>query len=685
MESTADTDKKTAMPKPGTTLRQMTDAEALEWIEEKYKYAVTEKLEALERAERYDNVYQALDPPDLRIDTDSDRIEEDETLYANSFLPVVAAKVDTAVVNVHNTLFDAPEYFRGDADDEFDDLVVKAKIVPHMVKTHQQIKFRYTVFKAILSAACFDYGVTLAYWQLEPGYIPDRETFIEDVNLAPGVTLPRRRIDFKMRWVPDKIDRFNLRYLPFRQCFHDPASINGFEDSAFFFFYEWVDFALLKERAGGPESPKSLYYNLDAIEKAMEESVSTGSSHANTEAESDTYIDGDRVKVITCITKDHLVEKCGDQIIRRQDLFDWPCQLWTWTEKEASFRGIGLIQRVEREQLDINATMSDRRDYWNIALHPPWVVDQSLLKEQGGVVEIYPGQSYVKSDSNADPRNLLYPAVLGGTPPSAPMQEMGFEIGIVEQVMGVSQNLMGQYATGRRTATEAGQVGAGQAARFGGVVEKFEVTALEPIYLHQFRLNQLYMTREMRFKHYGEDGYRAVIVSGNDYKMTGSVCFTAVGSRHLREDAVNNQQFIAGMDRALQFPQYNNLKNLFKDMWKRLAPKEYNKYLVDETAGAPNIPPNVENMIMAQGHTIAVSPANDHEAHLAAHGRYKMMPDYQLWPSHYRQRMEAHERDHQGAMQQANAGGRTNSLTTTPGGPSRVMQGVRPPSIGVTP
>ena len=682
------------MPKPGTTLRQMTDSEALEWIKAKYEIAVQEKFEALERATRYENVYLALDPPDLRIDEGSDRIEEDETLYANSFLPVVAAKVDTAVVNVHNTLFDAPEYLKGDADDKMDEFVVKAKIVPHMIKTHQQTKLKYTVFKAVLSAACFDYGVTLAYWQLEPGYIPERETFIEDVPFGDtGISLPRRRIDLKMRWVPDKIDRFNLRYIPFRQCFHDPSSINGFEDSEYFFFYEWVPFSSLKERSGGPDSDKSLYYNLDQIEKDIDAGSTPGGSEEKTETGDAKYIDGDRVKVIVCLTKDHLVEKAGESIIRRQDLFDWPCQLWKWTEKDASFQGIGLIQRVEREQLDINATMSDRRDYGNIAFHPPYVVDKSILAKEG-VAEVFPGKTFVKNDPNVNPANLLYAGTIPISPPTAPMQEMGLEIQVVEQVMGVSGNLQGQYAGGRRTATEAGQVGAGAATRFGGVVEKLEACALEPIYGLQFLYNQLYMTRQVRFKHYGEEGDRSVIVSPEDYKMTGAVAFTATGSRHMREDAVNTQQFLAGMDRALMAPQYNDLPAIYLKMWQLLTPRDYRNYTKDPTAGAHNIPPNTENYMMAMGHMVAVSPGNDHGGHSAAHQRYMMTPDYQLWPASYKQRMEVHLRDHQAAgmagqvqATQAGpqAGGRSNSLAQTPGGSGRVMQGIRPPEIGVTP
>jgi hypothetical protein len=677
-------------------LRQMDDDEAYEYTKSNFIYAYDQKnRDDFERNERYRNIYEALDPEDTRVDESTNLLEEDERLYSNTYMPVVAARIDTGACHCYNTIFAGAEYMRGEAEEDLDEIAVQAKIVPHMIATHRQIKLRYKVFRALLNALCFDYAVTMGRWQLEPGYIPKREEFIEPVELG-GVTMYERRIEAEMEWVPDKIDRFNVENISYFQCAHDPDARVGFGDSEYFFDWRWEQFGKLKANEYSEDQPYGKYKNLDRVEKLIKDAQHTRINTTYDEQMQE-MVRRQRVKVVRCFTQYHIAEAVvagteGEDgvIISRQNCFDWVTHLWRYHHRDNDFRGMGMAQRLERPQYDINAHVNSRRDGQNITNDPPKVVDQELVENQEGQIRVHSGKVFIRPKTVSAQRrsdDMLYIAKVGGSAQSNTMVELGLEMQAVGDMSGVSENTLSQYSVGRRSATQTAAVESHRASRFGTSVELLEEMSLEPIYQMQFLYNMLYMTREVKFKHYGEHGVYSVLVTPEDYKLTGGVVFHAMGSTTIRDEAVHTQQFMAAYDRVMMSPQDFKLREWKKEMARLMVPRDYHKLIERPDARRENIPPETENMIMAMGSSVSVSPRNDHQQHDQIHAGYQQTPDYRIWPEARKRMMDVHRAEHQEQMAQAAAQvgaarERSNALTETPGDN---MKGIRPASLGVTP
>lgn len=676
-------------------LYQMDDDAAYEYVKTNYDYAYEAKLDAFTANLNYRKIYEGLDAPELVIDESSGMIEDDERLYPNAYLPVVSARVESGVAQSFNAIFSSPDYIRGEATDDLDDIAVQSKIIPHMIATHRQIGFRYKVYRALLNAACFDYGVTFGYWQVEPGYIPDRQAFLEDVQLG-SISLQRRRIEVEMKWVPDKIDRFSIDNISYHQCAHDPDAKFGFEDSEYFFDWRWEQFGKLKGGEMTEERPYGRYYNLDKVKAMLLAKQPVRPQNESHEDNSDEMVRRTRIKVVRCGTPYHVVEAViGDDdgvIISREDTFDWIYHLWRWSHRDNSFRGMGIPDRLERSQYDINAAVNDRRAASNWQNDPPKIIDQRLLNREEGSVKVHHGKLFIRPTStpvNLRSDDMLTFAKVGdGGNSGNTMTETQMEMQVINDLSGVNENSLNQYSTGRRSATQTQAVEAHRAGRFGVIVELIEEQAVEKIYMQQFLYCQLYMTRMERFKHYGKHGEYGLLVTPEDYKLTGGVRFTAMGATAIRDDAVHNQQLLALWDRALVGRQMGiqiPLEKLWEMVSKALVPMEYYKLLPDANEGAENIPPDLENQIMAMGSSLETSPKNDDAAHMKSHLAYKMTPDYKYWPEARKRNMDIHNEKHQAKMMQQMAqasAGRSNSLNPTS---ANAMQGIRPPEIGVTP
>ena len=268
------------------------------------------------------------------------------------------------------------------------------------------------------------------------------------------------------------------------------------------------------------------------------------------------------------------------------------------------------------------------------------------------------------------------------------MIETNLEIQVISELSGISGNSLSQYSTGRRSATQTQAVEAHRASRFGATVELIAEQAGEKISVQQFVYCQLYMTRMDRFKHYGQHGEYGLLVTPEDYKLTGGVRFTAMGATAIRDDAVHNQQLLALWDRALIGRQMGiaiPLDKFWELIAKALAPMDYYKLLPNANEDAENIPPELENQIMAMGSSLETSPKNNDAAHLQSHAAYMKTPDYKYWPPARQRNMEKHNEEHQAKIAQKMsqmAAGRSNSLSPSS---ANAMQGIRPAEIGVTP
>jgi len=526
---------------------------------------------------------------------------------------------------------------------------------------------------------------------LEPGYVQRRKKEINYVKVGKS-KLPFQRVSIATEWIPDAIDRPDMFVLNYFHCYHDPTSEDGFEDSRGFIDvrYEMID--TLYNQAKTENRPWGRYVNIaDVIAKAMESeggaSASDNSNKKNTDSNLDDSVGSRRVKIIRYWSRDHVVQTCLEKVIFRQNISGYPLQRFGIYPLANDFRMMGALQRIERSQYDINTSLNSYRNWQNLVSDPIKVIDSDLLGNRGGEVRISSGETLV-SDGSKKPQDLIYfysPQV--NMAPNA-MDNIQLQIDSVE-CMTVSENSMGTYASGRRSATEANKVDAGEKTKTSRVAEWIEENAMIPFYQGQFVLNQANMTKTEAFKYFGKHANRVMVIRPADYAFASTPVFYARGTSEKLHAPVRMQQFLAAMDRAMAAPQFHKMENIFAKLWQEMCPMDFQNFIKDPRETDINIPPEVENQMMAMGQRAEVSPLNDHGQHAQSHESVKRTPDYALWPPASKLNLENHIAEHhqassasaqQSAPMGNNAGGRTNALSE-----ANVMRGIRPQSLGVTP
>ena len=81
---------------------------------------------------------------------------------------------------------------------------------------------------------------------------------------------------------------------------------------------------------------------------------------------------------------------------------------------------------------------------------------------------------------------------------------------------------------------------------------------------------------------------------------------------------------------------------------------------------------------MAMGHQVEVSPLNNDQLHLMEHMGETHSPDFQTWPTLYKERMNQHIMLHQKQMQMKTMTQQAQAQPSMPQGQVSQMQGMRP-------
>jgi len=625
----------------------MGDKELATRISGDFKQAKSDKDNDMNRCRRYERIYQALDQINRKVDESSGKLTDDRRIYSNTYLPYGAAVVDTGVSSVWNAFFGSPDYFEIDAANPYDELFA-TKITAHLKKRHKEMKFKTVVYRALQQAACFDYSVTCTKWRVEGGYIPKRVP-IEDVVDLGGVKLKERRIEIQDEWVPNAIDRSHVELFDYFNCYHDTKAKTGLEDSEFFIDVRQELIENLIAESQNEENPFGRYKNIRAVINEMAEELNNVISQPIVDEDQLTMIMRRRVTIVRYWTKHHVAEMIGNNIVSRQNINGWPLQLWRFHVLPNKFRGMGLVQRIERGQYDINAIINLKRDHQNLVLNPIAVVDEELVDLNEGKVQLYPGRTLVSSGGVPGDKVYFYnPGVI----PQGALEEINIQVQVMNEVTGLGPNQKSQFSSGRTTAREVAAVQAGALSKIMTVALNMEEECLEPIYQQLFLLEQRFMRGKDVFKYHGDLAHEWIRVTPTDYKFMAMPSFMAKGTSIIKDRDIEITQFLAAMDRAVQIPQFNNMKEVSKKMWQLLQPNDWYKFIIDGVPNQPNIPPQMENRVFAEGKSVEVSPANDDAEHLQVHKAHTYTPDYQLWPQAYKNRFEQHMANHQMADQE---------------------------------
>ena len=233
------------------------------------------------------------------------------------------------------------------------------------------------------------------------------------------------------------------------------------------------------------------------------------------------------------------------------------------------------------------------------------------------------------------------------------MADAKMQIDMTEQVAMVSDADKGQISSGRTTATEVIKAQQGKAGRMLTHADLLEKQCMDEINLQLFLLEAYLLTKKERFRHFGQQGDMIMEITPEHYYWKSVPQFRSRGTLSMINDPIEDQQFMSGMNMSMMGAQLGvkfEWHEMYVEMWRRLARGKYSKFIKDQTIPTHNVPQETENMLLLQGQTIDISPANDHQQHLQVIKATKNSPDFLVWPVPIQQRLLQHEKEHGEAM-----------------------------------
>jgi hypothetical protein len=464
------------------------------------------------------------------------------------------------------------------------------------------------------------------------------------------------------------------------RCYHDPTSRNGFEDSRYFIDERDEMVEDLREQSD-QKMPFGRYKNIDKVVKSAAKAMEQDTKYtAITDADikQDTF-NSRRLRVIRYWTKYRIIEVCMNIVIRDVKIYGWPLHLVVITPKvRPTFQGMGLLQRLERNQYDINASVNSRRDLQNLISNPFGVVDQELLGIDEDAPDLYPGRVFsMKSGGKAGDKIWVYQP--GAHSSQTELTDIEMQMSIMQKLSHTDENAFGTVHTDRTTAQEIRQAAAGRLTTLGVVALRIEEMALEPVYLDHFFLEMTFLNKTEVVRYFGEKGEDILKVDASSFMWNSIPRFSAMGTSSVLEDSVKMQQFFTAVQLAAGMPQVeHNWQNIALQMWRYLHPKEYYKFVKDPNISDENIPPDIENQLIATGRMVHRSPANKDAQHVQVHEALKLTPDYMVWPEGRKMLLERHLAEHKQAIQQvAGAPSLQKMMAPRQQDPSDASRGVR--------
>ncbi|MDD5459025.1 MAG: hypothetical protein PHF37_06510 [Phycisphaerae bacterium] len=660
---------------------ELDDDELVVRIIQDLRTARGDKAQDFSRNLRYRNIYMALDDPNDIIDESTGQMSDDRGLYSNTYLPLGAAAVDTAVAQLYNHLFPTPDYFEMEAGDFMEDFR-SPKITEHMKKRHREMRFRTKICQILQIICCFDYAVSFMRWQIKPGYVPVSTGGIENIEMG-GISMRQRKRKTQWEYRINAVERPDLCIVPYFNCVHDANSFDDFESATF--FIDWRDEPITQLMAYAENKDGfGKYKNIETVIAEHDRRLAEINEEAGIDpARRSSRLSHDRIRIYRYWTHEEMSEMAYGKIIYRSKTDGIGAQLWKLFRRPSEFPGMGILQRIERQQLDINTIINLKRDFQNRQLNPISAISEDLIGSEEGDIELYPGRTFRFRRGEAKKKiEFYYPGMdisQGAT------EELTIQMDSIERVTGFgSENVQGAFSSGRKTAREVSAVAAGIVSKAKYFAENIETDCLEPLYMRQFLLEQANLSQIDQFKYFGAKGSDWVIIRPEDYAFGSVPVFHAKGSSQVSYSEIQIERFFKAVQVGMSIaPQLHNWPNIIAKMWQMLEPKDFRHFIKDPREKTHNVPPRMENVLLAMGHEVEISPENDDREHLAEHRSYQKTGDYQLWPEAMKRNMENHCMEHEGRQnlsQMALSGGMQNLANSQD--MSDPLRGIRQLSVG---
>jgi len=630
-------------------VQDMTDAEVVDYVATTKRRAVKAKDDGFKRCKDYRRMYMALDPSDDVINESSGKIDEDKRMYSRTYLPIGAALVDAAATQLYNFFFHNEDYFEI-VPEEWVDTLRAFRITEHLKKRHREMKFRNKVYQLLQMIGVFDYAVSFTRWKLRGGYVQKRKNEVTRFEYG-GMSFPYREVKIETEWMHNAVDRCDLEIISYFNCAHDPEAKDGFDDSRYFIDWRKEPVSELIGLAETKDQPWGKYKNLDKVIGAQGTQSDASGAEQHDPVTRESEHQEDLIKIDRLWTPDHVVEVADGFVISRTNIDGYPLQKWGCYNAASEFRSIGVLERIERNGLDINAIINQRRDAQNLMNNPFVIMDEDLVGLEDDSPEIYPGK--VMTSSGGIPKEKIYVYQPGVDTSQSMTMELSLQLDVIKELVAIGSNQMANFTPGRTTAREVSAVAAGSMSRAALIASNLEDNCLLPIYNRMFLLEQLNLSQSEQFRYEGPNGAGFLIIRPEDYRWSSTPRFRAKGAQHLENKDVRIAQMSMLLKAATEIPGIADARAIFLDLAQMLSPKSYHKYVKDPRRKQYNIPPQVENQMLALGHQVPVSQENNHQEHLTVHSQILNGKDYQIWPENMKLNHKAHIQQHQQAMKMA--------------------------------
>jgi hypothetical protein len=244
------------------------------------------------------------------------------------------------------------------------------------------------------------------------------------------------------------------------------------------------------------------------------------------------------------------------------------------------------------------------------------------------------------------------------------LQDVNFDLHILERTVGISENALAVYRTGRRTATEAGLVAQGTETRMGNIASKFENRNLVDIAMMDYNLELQNLTDPARYRILGPKGYEFRSTDREGILHKGSFDVKPIGTLMFGNKQMKDNKFLQTASLVVGNPmmaQSSDLTAILRELWTRAEVKDPDRFIRDISATDYVIPPEMENeMILGIGQHLKPGNNDNDEEHIRSHTDFMERGDY---PKEYKPVFEEHISLHEQRAAQMKSGGGANIPT----------------------
>lgn len=587
---------------------------------------------------------------------------------SHMWIGITRAIVDTAMSMISGSIFsvDPPVKIEPTEEGDEESSVQFENLFQYRSSRHQMNLRHHFKNNWLFQACLYDYAIARIGWLVKSAYVPHATFMQKMVQLA---RFRRSRTIQKIEMIRklDAIDRPDIEILDTLNTYPDPHALD-FDDSRYFMYHSKTNRSAMKKRELTKKNPLGFYVNVDKIEP---NSYTGLDADRKTESSDETQLqaESDMIQLLPYYIPDAMVMIANEKwVVHKQKMRGFPFSKMTYMQPNHQWGGVGLVEGIERLQLDINHLTRLRRDNLNLIVNAITIVNKALFPDEKDF-ELRPNRIF--GMRFGDPTKAMhFPRPPDNT--QVIVQEIAFQIKMAERISGIADPMQGTFTPGRKTATEVDLVMQGGATRISEIAKEIETKNMVDVVYMVYNEEQIHLTEEVKYRILGKYGYEYKKIRKGDIFHKGAFDVRPVGTSFEANRTVKTNQFLQAVGIVSQNPafmQMTDSRELLQQIWSRLGEKDSKRFLLDGDKADYSIPPEMENVILESGSELQPNNRDSDEEHIPVHREHTESPEFINLPPEIQDNFEKHIGAHEErreAMQQVGKQGQTG-LPTEPG------------------